>query len=192
MKVLGVTGGLGSGKTTVCKIFKTLGVPYFSSDEVSKSILFSINVQKEVVNLFGDTVIKNGLLDRKKLARLIFSDEAALESLNQLLHPKVAYAFNKWKDKQQGSFVIKEAAILFESGAYKSCDYVLNIYCSEKERIKRVLFRDDRSESEIKAIMSRQWTDLQRKEKSDFYIDNEVEKLIPQVKAIFDKLSKNI
>ena len=135
MKVLGVTGGLGSGKTTVCKIFKTLGVPYFSSDEVSKSILFSINVQKEVVNLFGDTVIKNGLLDRKKLARLIFSDEAALESLNQLLHPKVAYAFNKWKDKQQGSFVIKEAAILFESGAYKSCDYVLNIYCSEKERI---------------------------------------------------------
>ena len=192
MKVLGVTGGLGSGKTTVCKIFKTLGVPYFSSDEVSKSILFSTNVQKEVVNLFGDTVIKNGLLDRKKLARLIFSDEAALESLNQLLHPKVAYAFNKWKDKQQGSFVIKEAAILFESGAYKSCDYVLNIYCSEKERIKRVLFRDDRSESEIKAIMSRQWTDLQRKEKSDFYIDNEVEKLIPQVKAIFDKLSKNI
>lgn len=192
MKVLGVTGGLGSGKTTVCKIFKTLGVPYFSSDEVSKSILFSINVQKEVVNLFGDTVIKNGLLDRKKLARLIFSDEVALESLNQLLHPKVAYAFNKWKDKQQGSFVIKEAAILFESGAYKSCDYVLNIYCSEKERIKRVLFRDDRSESEIKAIMSRQWTDLQRKEKSDFYIDNEVEKLIPQVKAIFDKLSKNI
>lgn len=192
MKVLGVTGGLGSGKTTVCKIFKTLGVPYFSSDEVSKSILFSINVQKEVVNLFGDIVIKNGLLDRKKLARLIFSDEAALESLNQLLHPKVAYAFNKWKDKQQGSFVIKEAAILFESGAYKSCDYVLNIYCSEKERIKRVLFRDDRSESEIKAIMSRQWTDLQRKEKSDFYIDNEVEKLIPQVKAIFDKLSKNI
>ena len=192
MKVLGVTGGLGSGKTTVCKIFKTLGVPYFSSDEVSKSILFSTNVQKEVVNLFGDTVIKNGLLDRKKLARLIFSDEAALESLNQLLHPKVAYAFNKWKDKQQGSFVIKEAAILFESGAYKSCDYVLNIYCSEKERIKRVLFRDDRSELEIKAIIARQWTDLQRKEKSDFYIDNEVEKLIPQVKAIFDKLSKNI
>lgn len=192
MKVLGVTGGLGSGKTTVCKIFKTLGVPYFSSDEVSKSILFSTNVQKEVVNLFGDTVIKNGLLDRKKLARLIFSDEAALESLNQLLHPKVAYAFNKWKDKQQGSFVIKEAAILFESGAYKSCDYVLNIYCSEKERIKRVLFRDDRSELEIKAIIARQWTDLQRKEKSDFYIDNEVEKLIPQVKAIFNKLSKNI
>jgi dephospho-CoA kinase len=133
MKVLGVTGGLGSGKTTVCEIFKTLGVPYFSSDEVSKSILFSLDIQKEVGSLFGDSVFENGLLDRKKLARLIFSDESALEMLNKLLHPKVALSFNIWKDKQQSFFVIKEAAILFESGAYKSCDYVLNFVVANKK-----------------------------------------------------------
>ncbi|MAW65473.1 MAG: dephospho-CoA kinase [Flavobacteriales bacterium] len=192
MKVLGVTGGLGSGKTTVCEIFKTLGVPYFSSDEVSKSILFSLDIQKEVANLFGDSVFENGFLDRKKLARLIFSDESALDMLNKLLHPKVAHSFNIWKDKQQSFFIIKEAAILFESGAYKSCDYVLNICCSEQERIRRVLLRDDRSELEIKSIMAKQWTDIQRNKNSDFSIDNEVEKLIPQVKSIFNKLSKNI
>jgi dephospho-CoA kinase len=192
MKVLGVTGGLGSGKTTICKIFKTLGVPYFSSDEVSKSILFSPDIQKEVANLFGESVFENGLLDRKKLAELIFSNEPSLEMVNKLLHPKVADSFNIWKDKQQSFFIIKEAAILFESGAYKSCDYVLNICCSEQERMRRVLLRDDRSELEIKLIMSRQWTDIQRKENSDFFIDNEGEKLIPQVKSIFNKLSNNI
>ena len=191
MKVLGVTGGLGSGKTTVCKIFETLGVPFFSSDEVSKTILFSPDVQREVENLFGESVLKNGLLNRKKLARLIFSEESALESLNKLLHPKVALAFNIWKDEQQSLFIIKEAAILFESGAYKSCDYVLNICCSEQERIRRVLLRDDRSELEIRAIIARQWSDFQRKENADFSIDNEFKKLIPQVKSIFKVLSKN-
>lgn len=190
MKILGVTGGIGSGKTTVCKIFKTLGVPYFSSDEVSKSILFSTQVQKEVLILFGEQVFSKGLLNRKKLARLIFSDESALESLNQLLHPKVAEAFNKWKDRQQSFLVIKEAAILFESGAYKSCDYVLNIFCSEKERVQRVVLRDNRDELEVKAIIAKQWTDLKRKNKSDYSINNEVEKLIPQVVEIFNELSQ--
>ncbi len=192
MKVLGVTGGLGSGKTTVCKIFETLGVPFFSSDEASKSILFSPDVQREVENLFGESVLENGSLNRRELAKLIFSEESALESLNKLLHPKVALAFNIWKDEQQSLFIIKEAAILFESGAYKSCDYVLNICCSEQERIRRVLLRDDRSELDIKAIMARQWSDVQRKENADFSIDNEFKKLIPQVKSIFKVLSNNI
>ena len=192
MKVLGVTGGLGSGKTTVCNIFKTLGVPYFSSDEVSKSILFSHDIQNTVACIFGDSVFENGLLNRKKLARLIFSNESALEKLNKILHPKVADSFNRWKDAQRSFIVIKEAAILFESGAYKSCDYILNICCSEQERMRRVLLRDDRSELEIKSIMSKQWTDLQRNKNSDFSIDNEVEKLIPQVELIFNKLSQNI
>ncbi len=192
MKVIGVTGGIGSGKTTVCGIFKTLGVPVFSSDEVSKSILFSIELQKEVRELFGNLVFKKGVLDKKKLSNYIFSNEDSLESLNKLLHPKVLEAFEFWKKQQKNTFVIKEAAILFESGAYKSCDYVLNVGCSERERIRRVLLRDDRSEIEIKAIMSKQWLDKQRKKHSDFYIDNETEKLIPQVLYLFKKFSDNI
>lgn len=189
MKVLGVTGGIGSGKTTVCKIFKILGVPCFSSDEVSKSILFSISVQKDVADLFGEYVFKNGFLDRNKLASHIFSNESALRSLNKLLHPKVFDAFNIWKNQQKSSLVIKETAILFESGSYKTCDYILNISCDEDTRIQRVMRRDGRTEAEIKAIIDSQWSDRKREENSDFSINNEYEKLIPQVISVFEKLS---
>ena len=188
MKVLGVTGGIGSGKTTVCGIFKTLGVPVFSSDEVSKDILFTPYIQKKVEELFGNQVLQNGVLSKQKLAKYIFSSEDALESLNQLLHPKVSEAFETWKKHQKHNVVIKEAAILFESGGDKSCDYVLNVYCSEQERIRRVLLRDDRSELEIKAIIARQWSDNERKKHSDFTINNESEKLIPQVLNLYDTL----
>ena len=188
MKILGVTGGIGSGKTTVCGIFKTLGVPVFSSDEVSKSILFSSGVQGEVEKLFGDVVFNNGVLSKNKLAEYIFSNDDALESLNQLVHPKVSKAFEFWKNQQKNNLVVKEAAILFESGAYKLCDYVLNVYCSEEERIRRVLLRDERSEQEIRSIISRQWSDNERKKHSDFTINNESEKLIPQVLNLYDIL----
>ena len=192
MKVLGVTGGIGSGKTTVCGIFKTLGVPVFSSDEVSKDILFTPYIQKKVEELFGNQVLQNGVLSKQKLAKYIFSSEDALESLNQLLHPKVSEAFETWKKHQKHNVVIKEAAILFESGGDKSCDYVLNVYCSEQERIRRVLLRDDRSELEIKAIIARQWSDNERKKHSDFTINNESEKLIPQVLNLYDTLMDKV
>tara|TARA_Y100000739_G_C20505895_1_gene417196 strand:+ start:82 stop:660 length:579 start_codon:yes stop_codon:yes gene_type:complete len=192
MKVLGVTGGIGSGKTTVCGIFKTLGVPVFSSDEVSKDILFTPHIQKKVEELFGDQVLQNGVLSKQKLAKYIFSSEDALESLNQLLHPKVSEAFETWKKHQKHNVVIKEAAILFESGGDKSCDYVLNVYCNEQERIRRVLLRDDRSELEIKAIIARQWSDNERKKHSDFTINNESEKLIPQVLNLYATLMDKV
>ena len=192
MKVLGATGGIGSGKTTVCGIFKTLGVPVFSSDEVSKDILFTPHIQKKVEELFGDQVLQNGVLSKQKLAKYIFSSEDALESLNQLLHPKVSEAFETWKKHQKHNVVIKEAAILFESGGDKSCDYVLNVYCSEQERIRRVLLRDDRSELEIKAIIARQWSDNERKKHSDFTINNESEKLIPQVLNLYATLMDKV
>ena len=192
MKVLGVTGGIGSGKTTVCGIFKTLGVPVFSSDEVSKDILFTPHIQKKVEELFGNQVLQNGVLSKQKLAKYIFSSEDALESLNQLLHPKVSEAFETWKKHQKHNVVIKEAAILFESGGDKSCDYVLNVYCSEQERIRRVLLRDDRSELEIKAIIARQWSDNERKKHSDFTINNESEKLIPQVLNLYANLMDKV
>lgn len=190
MKVLGVTGGIGSGKSTVCRIFKTLGVPVFSSDEVSKAILFSSSVQREVEKMFGGQVLENGVLSKSKLAEYIFAKEDALESLNQLLHPKVSKDFEFWKNQQSNPLVIKEAAILFESGAHKSCDYVLNVHCSEQERIRRVFLRDERSEQEIKSIISRQWSDNERKKHSHFTINNESEKLIPQVLDLYDTLIK--
>ncbi len=192
MKVLGVTGGIGSGKTTVCQIFKTLGIPIFSSDEVSKSILFTSDIQNEVLELFGNQVSYKGVLNRQKLAKYLFSNEDSLDLLNQLLHPKVSEAFDIWKKSKKNRLLIKEAAILFESGGYKSCDYVLNVSCSEKERIRRVLLRDNRSELEIKSIISRQWTDYEREKYSDFTINNESEKLIPQVLNVYYNLTNTI
>jgi dephospho-CoA kinase len=190
VKVLGITGGIGSGKSTVCMIFKTLGVPVFSSDEVSKSILFSSDTQKDVSNIFGDIVLKDGLLDKKRLGDYIFSNESALKSLNKLLHPRVGKAFQVWKEQQNSFFVIKEAAILFESGADKYCDFVVNVSCNEGDRIKRVLKRDNRSESEIKSIIKKQWDENKRAKHSDFIINNESEKLIPQVLNLFFRLKK--
>ena len=186
MKVLGVTGGIGSGKSTVCNIFKILGIPVFNSDNVSKSILFSEKISKEVVGLFGNHVLSNGTLDRVKLGTLVFSNTEKLNLLNQILHPKVDEAFTYWKKKQKAPFVVKEAAVLFESSSYKNCDWVLNISCSEIERVKRVTKRDNRDVKQIKEIIKKQWSDKKRESLSDFVINNENEKVIPQIYNVYN------
>ncbi len=188
MKTLGVTGGVGSGKTTVCKILETLGAPVFYADEVSKSILFSNAIISEIRSLFGDLVFSNGKLDKNKLAKIVFNDYDKLNQLNSFLHPKVGVAFEVWKTKQDFPLVVKEAAILFESGSFKSCDFIVNVSCSKSERINRVIKRDNRSLSDVEAIIARQWSEIKRREKSDFTIENETKKLIPQVLSLFSKL----
>ena len=192
MKVLGVTGGIGSGKTTVCKIFETLQVPVFYSDDVSKSILFSENLIPEIKSLFGDVVFNNGKLDKAQLGSIVFKNKSQLEKLNALLHPRVKEAFDIWKTNQKSPFLIKEAAILFESGSYKSCDFVLTVACSVEERVNRVLRRDRRNRSEIEAIIEKQWTEEQRLDEADFVIDNEKQKLIPQVLRLYTDLVERV
>jgi len=188
MKTLGITGGVGSGKTTVCKILETLGAPVFYSDEVSKSILFSDGIISEIRSRFGDLVFSNGKLDKNKLSKIVFNDNDKLNQLNSLLHPKVGMAFEIWKRKQDFPFVVKEAAILFESGSFKSCDFIVNVSCSKLERINRVIKRDNKSLPDVEAIIARQWSEIKRNEKSDFTIENETKKLIPQVLSLFSKL----
>lgn len=188
MKVLGVTGGIGSGKSTVCSVFRVLGIPSFNSDSISKSILFSKEVSQTVIDLFGENVTSNGCLDSFKLGSLVFSHKEELILLNQILHPKVDEAFGIWKEKQTASFVVKEAAILFESGSYKNCDWVLHISCSERERIKRVHQRDNRDTEQIKEIIRNQWSDIERESLSDFVIKNEYKKIIPQIYSIKNML----
>lgn len=188
MKTLGITGGIGSGKTTVCKILETLGAPVFYADEVSKSILFSNAIISEIQSRFGDLVFSNGKLDKNKLSKIVFNDNDKLNQLNSLLHPKVGMAFEIWKRKQDFPFVVKETAILFESGSFKSCDFIVNVSCSKLERINRVIKRDNRSLSDVEAIIARQWSEIKRNKKSDFTIENETKKLIPQVSSLFSKL----
>ena len=192
MKVLGVTGGIGSGKTTVCKIFETLNIPVFYADDVSKSILFSKDLIPELKALFGDSIFTNDRLDKGKLANLVFNDEAQLSKLNGLMHPKVKQAFDVWVTNQNSPFVAKEAAILFESGSYKSCDFVLTIACSVEERIKRVLKRDQRDKAQIEAIIQKQWSEEERSNAADFIIENENQKLIPQVLRLYTDLAGRV
>ena len=181
MKVLGVTGGIGSGKTTVCKIFSTIGIPVFYADEEAKLFLNSQEVIQLIRNEFGEEVFSNEKLNTRKLAQIVFKDESKLKLLNGFIHHRVKNAFEQWCLIQNAPYVIKEAAIMFESGSYKNCDWVCNVSCSKDERKKRVSKRDGRSDTEIEFIMSKQWTEEDRKKNADFIIENEFQKLIPQV-----------
>lgn len=187
MKTVGLTGGIGSGKTTISKVFSVLGVPVFNSDEISKSILFSKEGTKLVSQVFGDEICENGAINKDKLASQVFSDKTELAKLNAILHPLVAKAFDVWKTKQNFPYCIKEAAILFESGAYKSCDLVISVSCSEAERVRRVLKRDQRSLQQIQEIVNKQWSDEERQELADFIINNENQKVLPQVMLLHGK-----
>jgi dephospho-CoA kinase len=188
MKVVGITGGIGSGKTTVCKVFEVLGIPVFYSDDVSKCILFSDDVSNVVIKKFGEQVVINNQLNKAGLAKLVFSNKVALDWLNELLHPLVKQEFDKWINNQNSSFVLKEAAILFESGAYKSCDFVINVSCNKQYRINRIVQRDGRSVSEIESIMDKQWLDSERVTYSDFVINNSNKKLLPQIISLHQEL----
>ena len=188
MRVVGLTGGIGSGKTTVCKVFELLGIPVFYSDNVSKKILFSEPVTKIVVKKFGNQVLSKNKLTKFNLARYVFNNKVALAWLNDLLHPLVKKEFDKWLLKQDTSYILKEAAILFESGAYKSCDIIINISCSEALRINRIIQRDGRSISEINAIINKQWSEEERIKYSDFTINNSTKKLLPQIISLHQEL----
>lgn len=181
MVIVGITGGIGSGKSTISKVFNILGVPVYDSDAESKKILFSKVVASDVINRFGDVVLKDGELDRVLLGKFVFNNPDELKWLNSLLHPKVKEAFDNWVNQQDSNYVIKEAAILFESGAYRSCDFIINVACPEEKRIARVVKRDARSIPEVKKIIEKQLSEAERRSRADYTIDNDVEKVLPQI-----------
>lgn len=186
MLKIGLTGGMGSGKSLIAEVFKVLKVPVFNSDLVSKTILMTNpEVMKEVIESFGEAILSNDEIDRKKLAEVVFNDARKLEKLNVILHPKVGQYFESWvKENQQADYVIKEAAILFESGAYKSVDKVICVSALEALRIKRVMRRDKIDKEAVESRLKKQWTDEEREKKSDFIIQNTTERLMPQILEI--------
>lgn len=192
MKILGITGGIGSGKSTICKVFEVLGYPVFNSDDQSKRILFSEEIRGVIKDVFGDAVFDKEALSRVKLAQVVFNNPQQLKKLNGILHPKVRNAFRAWRAKQSNSIVIKEAAILFESGANKSCDWVLNIQCAEAIRVKRVVQRDGRTEEAVRNIITKQLTEAERAKLADFTIVNEDQKVLPQLFSVLEKISEPV
>ncbi|MEQ8908869.1 MAG: dephospho-CoA kinase [Vicingaceae bacterium] len=194
MQKIGVTGGIGSGKSTVCRIFKNLGVPVFIADVEGKKILNSNEkAKKQVINIFGkDMYTATGEIDRKRMAQLVFNDPRELEKLNGIVHPLVSDRFEAWCEEHEHSpYVIKEAAILFESGAYHGLDKVINVFAPKEQRIGRIKKRDDTTKEEVLKRMRFQYSDEERNELSDLIIMNEdgkEEELLPQIMELHEIL----
>jgi dephospho-CoA kinase len=191
MKKVGLTGGIGSGKTIIAKIFELLNVPVYYSDLRAKHILFNHpEVYRQLKTTFGNRVFTNNKIDKQKLAKIVFEESEQLKKLNRIIHPLVADDFEKWCTLHSDKlYIIKEAAILFESGAYRQMDEIICVTAPENIRIQRVIERDGVSEKEVKERMKHQWTDSQRAEKSNYRIVNDETCLvIPQVLNIHQKL----
>jgi len=188
--IVGLTGGIGSGKSTVAKVFESLGVPIFNSDEVAKNIINNdIDVVNEVVAEFGNIYVE-GKLDKVKMASIVFNDQNALGKLNKIIHPKVAIYFENWvKDNQDAQILIKEAAILIESGAYLQMDKIILVSAPQNIRINRVVQRDNTTEQKIKERIQSQLSDEEKLSYADFSITNDGEEMIiPQVLEIYKQI----
>jgi dephospho-CoA kinase len=184
---VGVTGGIGSGKSTVCRIFEQLGAPTYDADSRAKWILSNDSVLKEqIIKAFGtESYSENGELNRKYLAAQVFNNSEKVKVLNALVHPRVGEDYINWATNtySKTGYLIKEAALMFESDSYKVLDKIINVEAPVEVRIERVLKRDPfRKSEEIKGIIDKQWSDEQRAELSDYRIFNDNKNLvIPQV-----------
>ena len=191
MRIIGITGGIGSGKSTIAKVFISMGFPVYNSDTRAKELINSnIDVIDSIKQEFGDDIYSSEGLDRKKMASIVFSDSDKLQKLNSIIHPAVGLDFDKWANSQNTSFVLKEAAILFETGIYKSLDKTILVTCPKEERINRVMKRDSATKEAIEARMNSQWSEEKKKELADYIIDNSGEEMvIPQVISLINRLS---
>ena len=189
-KIIGLTGGIGSGKSTIASYFKSLGIPVYIADDASRNVTALPKVRKQIKNQFGADVFDGSGLNRQKLAQLVFSDPEKLKQLNAIIHPAVKADFDLWLTQHANApIVIKEAAILFESGSYKNCDAIITITAPEEIRIARVIKRDGVTRDEVLRRIANQWTDAQRIAKSDYVIDNTNG---DEAKAQADKILKKL
>ncbi len=193
MQKVGLTGNIGSGKSLVARIFKTFDIPVFEADNEAKIILFSPEVSKKVVQIFGYGILVDGSINRKKLANLAFNNPALLQKLNNIIHPAVKQKFNQWAELHIiKPYIIYEAAILFESGRYKDFDRIITVFADPETRIQRVMQRDDVPRELVLERMKNQWPDEKKNVLADFVIsNNNADLLIPQVESIHSKLSSS-
>ncbi len=192
MKVVGLTGGIGSGKTTVAGMFKELGIPVFIADESGKRLMKeSSEIKESIIDLFGEEAYSGNEPNRKFIASKVFNDTALLQKLNSIIHPAVAKDFKDWLKSQNSSYVIYEAAILFETGRYEDCDFSILVTAPKEIRIERLQQRDNSSEKEIRERMENQWSDEKKQKLSDFIIENkDLQRTRQQVEDIHAQILK--
>lgn len=192
---VGITGGIGSGKTTVCKVFELLGVPVYYADIEAKQILDSnLEVKKKIITTFGNSVLNDEeKIDKKKLASLVFNNKENLEKLNSIVHPAVREHFENWLQQHSTQkYILKEAAILFESGSYKLVDKVIAVVAPLELKISRTMQRDKVTQAEVELRISNQLNDDEKIKRSQFVIHNDEQQLlIPQILSIHAQIIKS-
>jgi len=193
MKKIGITGAIGSGKTTVCKMFEVLGIPVYYADDRAKYLMnYDKDLKEKIKALFGKSAYhRNGRLNRAKLASIVFKDKGKLKSLNGLVHPAIHKDGEAWFKEQKSKYAIKEAALIFETKGEKFLDKVIVVAAPEKIRIERVMGRDGVTEAQVRARMKNQFTQATKLNKADIVIKNGInDSLIKQVMKIHKKLNK--
>ena len=190
MLKIGLTGGIGSGKSTVAAVFEILGIAVYYADEAAKQIMNEDDALKqEIIKEFGKGAYVDGRLDRQYISSLVFNDPRKLASLNALVHPATIRNAENWMKKQSGPYAIKEAALIFESGAHENLDYVIGVSAPEKLRIQRVMKRDNVTEDEVIERMRNQMDEDKKMGLCDFVIRNDEQLLvIPQVLQLHEKI----
>ncbi|MBF0695506.1 MAG: dephospho-CoA kinase [Flavobacterium sp.] len=191
-KIIGLTGGIGSGKSVVARYIAEQGIPVYIADDEARKITENPDVVTKIVEHFGIGILDGEKIDRAKLAALVFNDAEKLQKLNRIVHPAVRKHFSEWiKQHQNHKFVVKEAAILFESGSAADCDYIITVTTPLDLRLKRILSRDNTTTELIRKRMASQWTDQQRIEKSDFVVTNiKIEDTLNQINEILKILQE--
>jgi dephospho-CoA kinase len=189
---LGVTGGIGSGKTTICKVFAVLGIPVFSADDEAKRIQDNDrDLQIKINSIAGKDLFPGGKLDRPEMAKLIFSNKDLLEKVNSIVHPAVFRSYNEWVKKQDSPYCIMEAAILFESGAFRLMDRIVTVITPMGERIERLVRGNKLSKEQIVERINNQIDDESRVKRSDFVISNsENDMIVPAIIEIHEEMLK--
>lgn len=191
MKSIGITGGIGSGKSTICKIFNALNIPVYNADIAAKKLmLLNADLRKSLQENFGSEIFPNeGAFNKNQLAAIVFNDKEKLNLLNSLVHPAVKKDYEVWISKQNAPYCIREAAILFESGTNIGLDKTILVDAPDSIRINRVKNRDHRTEDQIKSIINQQWSSQKLRSLVDFVIENDNQHpVIPQVLSIHHKI----
>ncbi|MBL0146646.1 MAG: dephospho-CoA kinase [Chitinophagaceae bacterium] len=190
MLKIGLTGGIGSGKTTVAKVFETLGIPVYYADDAAKELMHTDeDLKQQIIRHFGSETYENGTLNRQYLSQKVFNNAEQLQLLNSLVHPATIKDAQNWMLKQTTPYSIKEAALIFESGSEKNLDYVIGVHAPATLRIQRVMQRDGITKEEVLQRIGKQMNEEDKMELCNFVIENDEQHLlIPQVMALHEQL----
>jgi len=190
MLKVGITGGIGSGKSTVCQVFQTLGIPVFKADDAARYLMeHDAALVSSIKQMFGSEVYENGKLIRGRVSNIIFNNEQLLTQLNALIHPATVTYSREWMGQQNTPYVLKESAIFFESGSNKEMDVMIGVYAPLEMRIDRTMKRGNTTEEKVRSIIAHQMDEQEKMNLCDFVVNNDgSEAIIPQVLALDQQL----